>query len=142
MFSQPRTRSAFPSACTQPNGCTRVYYDDTSNRSGKVVKMVSFNNSELNKIIEKWQGTYFQSGVKSKKDNFYHFTFTTMFLGFIDDMEVSIIKCKSNPEMSSVYSNSELRMGSYDFNVNDNRIKNFYEYLVKNIVVANDDRCR
>jgi len=57
-------------------------------------------------------------------------------------MEVKIIKCKDNPNMSSVYSQSELRIGKYDIEVNNNRIKDFYDYLSKNIENKSKDRCK
>jgi len=132
----------FPEKCTQPIGCTRVYYDNTSNRYGTQVENITFNNSNLNQIIEDWQKTNLQTNVKLKSDNFYHFTFTTLVLGFVDDMEVKIIKCKDNPNMSSVYSQSELRIGKYDIEVNNNRIKDFYDYLSKNIENKSKDRCK
>ena len=72
----------FPEKCTQPIGCTRVYYDNTSNRYGTQVENITFNNSNLNQIIEDWQKTNLQTNVKLKSDNFYHFTFTTLVLGY------------------------------------------------------------
>ena len=134
--------TTFPTNCSHPYGCTRVYNDDSSHRVGKDIKVVSFENSNLSSIIEKWQQSHKQTKVTFTNSDFYHFTFTTWVLGFIDDMEVKLVKCKTNPNMTSVYSHSELRIGSYDIEVNNNRIKDFYDYLKQNIPINNEEKCK
>jgi len=71
-----------------------------------------------------------QSIVNHRIRNFYQSSFTSRLFGFIDDMEIYLIKCSNNDLMSSVYTHIESRIGS-SVGCSENTVQDFYNFLSK-----------
>ena len=68
---------------------------------------------------------------QDEKLGFLHASFTTVFWGFADDFGAKVQKCTTSGSTGfySVLTQSQLRVGKSDLEVNLNRIKDFYVCL-------------
>ena len=150
VLSKNRNLTTLPNNCSDP-GCTMVS-PWFSNRSGKQIYTngVEYKVNGLQKLLNTWlinNTNNNRSIFERKEETFIHAEITIPFMGFIDDLAISIVPSQNQIakpvdsksifdkyDKVNIYSYSELRVGISDLGVNDRRIASLYKSLEPNKV--------
>lgn len=116
--------NTFPATCPKPNNCTRVA--DTNNREPDVQPPVlSANASQVKQAIIQWMG---DQVILNQTATFMHIKWTQPITRFIDD--VLILLKPNGTTQTTVWIQSQSRLGEWDFNTNTNRVNSLLSFLV------------
>ena len=115
----------FPSTCPHPDNCTRIA--DTNNREPGV-QPPTFNAtlSQVKQAIKGWIGN---QTILNESTYFFHIRWTQPLTRFRDDVFI-LLKPNPNNTQTTIWIQSQSRLGSYDFNTNTNRVNDFMQYLM------------
>jgi len=119
--------NSFPSGCKKKTNCTRVTTDISTNVRGEglVSPTIPSSTSTIQQEVKDWINSQTGTAILEETDSFIHARFVTPFWGFADDFYVQLF-CQSNGTVA-VWVQGEARLGTGDFNVNENRVANFIQ---------------
>ena len=127
-YLSPTTKyEEFPEKRFGKNNCTRIA--DNPNR-GRNMKPIITNvaikeiQNKLKNIIINMQ----RVKIINEKEGFIHFIQITPFFRFYDDIFIKIFE---NKKKTNVWFQSQSRLGLYDFQTNEKRIKMIYNQIKK-----------
>lgn len=113
--------TSFPSSCPKPNNCTRIA--DTNNREPNVKPPVlNATISQVDQAVSDWAGG---QTILYNTSTFFHIRWTMLLTGFRDDVMILLKPTGSN--QTTVWIQSQSRLGEWDFNTNTNRVNGFLE---------------
>ena len=116
--------NTFPSSCPHPNNCTRIA--DTKNREPGV--MPPTFNATLNQVKQAIKGWIGSQTILNESTYFFHIRWTQPLTRFRDDVFI-LLKPNTNNTQTTIWIQSESRLGSYDFNTNTNRVNAFLQFM-------------
>lgn len=120
-------RENFPSKRFGKNNCTRIA-DNPNRGKGMEPIVTDLSKKEVQSIVKDIVNNMPQMKTVTEKDGFLHFVQITPLFRFYDDL---FIKIFTNEEKTTIWLQSQSRLGLYDLLVNEKRIKHIYFKLKK-----------
>ena len=120
-----KTWNTFPEKCHIKTKCTRVA--DNNNRGHglkppKFDKDIKYIGKEITKIIESKP----RMKIVNQEDGFIHAVDITPFFKFYDDIAIKIFE---DSEKTTIWIQSQSRLGYYDFQVNEKRVQMLHKEI-------------
>jgi uncharacterized protein (DUF1499 family) len=115
----------FPKKCSKATKCTRVADENTRGYGLKPIS-INENASLVQEKIVKMINEKTKMTILNDKNGFIHAVDVTPFFRFHDDVAISIF---DSEESTTVWLQSQSRLGIYDLNVNEKRIQSLHEKI-------------
>jgi len=135
------SQSSFPAGCRKKTNCTRLTTDISTNVRGEGLICPQANTTlkTANGAAKDWINSKSRSDMLTDKPTFLHARFVSSFWGFPDDFYVELV-CQENGAVA-FWVQSEARLGTGDFGVNEQNVKEFTEYINRPITFKYDFKC-
>lgn len=115
--------TTFPDACPKPDNCTRIA--NTNNREPNVKPPIF--NASINQVAQAVLDWASYQTVLYNTSTFFHIRWTMPLTRFRDD--VMILLKPTGVNQTTVWIESQSRIGQFDFNTNTNRVNGFLAFL-------------
>ena len=113
---------SFPDNCPKVTNCTRVA--DANVRGEGLTPIISnMSSSEIIRLTLDWIDDQPRTSIIQNSSDFIHAKFLSPFFRFPDDF---MVKISSNDNGTTIWVQSQARLGESDLGVNEDRVQEFF----------------